>query len=142
MAVDLTLLPSVTPVLHYDDPEAALRWLVDTLGMTESWVSRAPDGSLQHAEVRWRSGFVSLNYARGEYGASRGATVSMTIETDAEVDALYERAVDSGARIVRPVGESGYHFYSFSVQDPEGNRWEVGTDGRLQELREQQSGGP
>jgi len=23
--------------------------------MTGSWVSRAPDGSLQHAEVRWRS---------------------------------------------------------------------------------------
>ena len=65
----------------------------------------------------------------------------MTIETKAEVDALYERAVDAGSRIVRPVGESGYHFYSFSVQDPEGNRWEVGTDGRLQELRDQQSGG-
>jgi uncharacterized glyoxalase superfamily protein PhnB len=140
MAVGLTLLPSVTPVLHYDDPGAALRWIVDALGLTESWVSRALDGSVQHAELRWRSGFVSINYARGEYPASRGASVSLTVETDAEVDALYERAVDFGARIVRPVGESGYYFYSFGVQDPEGNRWEIGTDGRLQELREQHAG--
>ena len=140
MAVDLNLTPSVTPVLHYDDTGAALRWLVEALGMTESWVSRAPDGTVQHAELRWRSGFVSINYARGEYAASRGASVSLTLETEAEVDTLHERAVAAGARIVRPIGESGYYFYSFSIEDPEGNRWEIGTDGRLQELREQQAG--
>lgn len=139
MAVDLSLLPSVTPVLHYDDPDAALRWLVDTLGLTESWVSRAPDGSVQHAELRWRSGFVSLNYARGGYRASRGAFVSLTLERE-DVDAHYERAVAAGAEIVRPIGESGYYFYGFAVRDAEGNTWEIGTDGRLQELREEQAG--
>jgi uncharacterized glyoxalase superfamily protein PhnB len=48
--------------------------------------------------------------------------------------------VAAGARIVRPLGESGYYFYSFGVSDPEGNTWEIGTDGRLQELREEQAG--
>jgi hypothetical protein len=52
MVVDLSLRPSVTPALHYDDTDAALRWLVDTLGLTVSWVSRADDGSVQHAELR------------------------------------------------------------------------------------------
>jgi hypothetical protein len=52
MAVDLNLMPRVTPVLHYNDPEAALRWLGETLGLTESWANRAADGKLENAEVR------------------------------------------------------------------------------------------
>jgi len=60
-------------------------------------------------------------------------------EKAAEVDALHEQAVAPGARIVRPTRESSYYFYNFSVQD-RGKRWEIGTDGRLRDLREQQAG--
>jgi uncharacterized glyoxalase superfamily protein PhnB len=72
---------------------------------------------------------------RRRIGAARRA--SLTLEREDEVDEHYERAVAAGARIVRPLGESGYYFYSFGVSDAEGNTWEIGTDGRLQELREQ-----
>ena len=134
MAVNVQLLPSVTPVLHYRDPDAAFRWLIDTLPLTESWANRAPDGSLQNAELRWRAGFVSINRARGDYEA-RPSSVWLTLETASEVDARYEHAVAAGAEVVRPLAESGYYFYSFTVRDPEGNDWMVGTDGRLHELR-------
>ena len=134
MAADLTLLPSVTPVLHYTDAEAALHWLVDTLGLRESWVNRAPDGTVQNAEARWRAGFVSINLARGPYEA-RPASISLTVPEKAEVDALYERAIAAGANVTVPLGESGYHFYTFTVVDPEGNTWMVGTEGGLTELR-------
>src|SRR5713226_1685391 len=60
MAVNVQLLPSVTPIIHYRDQDVAFRWLVDTLGLTESWVHADPDGSIQNAELRWRSGFVSI----------------------------------------------------------------------------------
>ena len=134
MAVDQTQLPSVTPVLHYNDPEAALRWLVDTLGLQESWVNRAPDGTLENAEVRWRAGFVSINLARGPYEV-RPASVWLTVPDTAQVDALHGRAVAAGANITVPLGESGYGFYTFTVVDPEGNTWMVGTEGGLSELR-------
>ncbi len=138
MAVDPNLLPSVTPVLHYNDPEAALRWLDETLGLTESWVNRAADGTLQNAEVRWRAGFVSINLARGPYEA-RPASVWLTVPETAEVDALHGRAVAAGANITVPLGESGYGFYTFTAVDPEGNTWMVGTEGGLTELRKQQA---
>jgi uncharacterized glyoxalase superfamily protein PhnB len=140
MAVDLELMPSVTPVLHYNDPEAALRWLGETLGLTESWANRAADGTLENAEVRWRAGFVSINLARGPYEA-RPASIWLTVPETAEVDALHGRAVAAGAKITVPLGESGYGFYTFTAVDPEGNTWMVGTEGGLTELREQQASG-
>ncbi len=134
MTVDLDLMPSVTPVLHYNDPEAALRWLGETLGLTESWVNRAADGALENAEVRWRAGFVSINLARGPYEA-RPASIWLNVPEAAEVDALHRRAVEAGANITVPLGESGYGFYTFTAVDPEGNTWMVGTEGGLTELR-------
>jgi uncharacterized glyoxalase superfamily protein PhnB len=139
MAVDLNRIPSVTPVLHYHDPEAALVWLGETLGLTESWANRAADGTLENAEVRWRAGFVSINLARGPYEA-RHASIWLTVPDRSEVDALHGRAVAAGANITVPLGESGYGFYTFTAVDPEGNTWMVGTEGGLTELRRSKPG--
>jgi uncharacterized glyoxalase superfamily protein PhnB len=89
---------------------------------------------LQNAELRWRAGFVSINLARGPYEA-RPASIWLTVPEAAEVDELHARAVAAGADITVPLGESGYHFYSFTTRDLGGTDWWVGTDGRLAELR-------
>ena len=49
-------MSSVWPVLHYDDTEAALRFLVDVVGFAESVVVRDDAGDVVHAELAWPGG--------------------------------------------------------------------------------------
>jgi uncharacterized glyoxalase superfamily protein PhnB len=51
---------SVYPTLRYDDAKAAIRFLVDTLGITEKSVMGSDDGTIGHAELGWDSGVVTL----------------------------------------------------------------------------------
>ncbi len=51
-----TPAPTVWPALRYDDAPAAVRFLVDVLGFTETLVVPGPEGSIAHAELRWPEG--------------------------------------------------------------------------------------
>ena len=42
-------------------------------------------------------------------------------------DAHHERAVAAGAKLVRPLEDTGYGSREYSVRDPEGNLWSFGT---------------
>jgi uncharacterized glyoxalase superfamily protein PhnB len=99
--------PTLTASLVHDDPREGIRWLVDVLGFRVATLYEAPDGDVAFAELVWRTGVVF-------------------------VDRLHDRAVASGADIVRPVHDArtpafpqGSH--QFDVRDPGGNLWTVGT---------------
>jgi uncharacterized glyoxalase superfamily protein PhnB len=42
-------------------------------------------------------------------------------------DALLERATAAGAEVARPMAEEDYGSRGFTVRDPEGNLWSLGT---------------
>ena len=44
-----------------------------------------------------------------------------------EPDALFKRAVASGATVVTELHDTDYGSRDFAVLDPEGNRWSFGT---------------
>ena len=44
---------SIIPTLRYDDPKAAIDFLVTALGFTEKNVMTADDGTIGHAELAW-----------------------------------------------------------------------------------------
>src|SRR5438105_13213078 len=43
--------PRVTPYLFYEDPGAAVDWLVEAFGFKERFRMAGPDGKVNHAEV-------------------------------------------------------------------------------------------
>jgi uncharacterized protein len=57
--------------------------------------------------------------------AFRGATLARMCRTDAEVDAVIERAVSIGARLLKPAHRTSYGGYSGYFADPDGHVWEA-----------------
>jgi uncharacterized glyoxalase superfamily protein PhnB len=51
--------PRIVPLLLYDDPNAAIDWLVDVLGLTEVIRWSMPDGKVGHSELE-RGGATQL----------------------------------------------------------------------------------
>ncbi|WP_433579264.1 VOC family protein [Nocardia brasiliensis] len=125
---------SVWPILHYNDTQAALRFLVDVLGFAE--VVAAPDehGDIAHAELRWPGGgalvFGSTKHTDTVHGVMRAGTSAVYIITDG-VDAVHQRVCDARGEILEPPHHttfgSGARSYTFTVRDPEGNLWTFGT---------------
>jgi uncharacterized glyoxalase superfamily protein PhnB len=140
MRTENVTLPSVTPALHYSDADAALAWLTVMLGLTESWVHRSEEGRVDHAELRWGRGLVSINYRRGHYDRYGPTNVLLLADEPAHVDAAYQRAAAAGADIVRTPHEDPTG-YGFTARDPEGNLWQISTD-TLDPLRERHRGRP
>jgi uncharacterized glyoxalase superfamily protein PhnB len=124
----------VFPLLWSDDVEGILNWCVSSLGLTESW--RAPwEKGLEHAEVLWPGGRVSINI-RSETTRETGPSgISLRVDDRDTVAALYDRAVGAGATILMGLTDSRVA-YSFTAVDPDGNQWWVNAEnGFLDELR-------
>ena len=124
--------PSIYPFIRYDDPAAAMKWLVDVLGFEEHSVDRGKDGAVGHAELKLGNGMVMLGAAEGNamgmkstraLGApSQGVYIVVT-----DPDARFARAKAAGAEIVRGLEDQDYGSRDFTVRDPEGNIWSFGT---------------
>jgi uncharacterized glyoxalase superfamily protein PhnB len=118
--------PSIYPVLRYDDPAAAIRFLIDAFGFTEHEIHRGPGGEIAHAELSFDNGMVMLGPSGGpEALFDTGAQSIYVVATD--VDALHDRAVAVGADNVYPLTDQDYGSRDFSAKDPGGNVWSFGT---------------
>jgi uncharacterized glyoxalase superfamily protein PhnB len=122
---------AVWPVLTYRDAPAAIAFLGDALGFEERACYAADDdpSSIVHAQLDWpHGGGVMLS------GADTGDPVFRQALGHASVylvcddpDALLERATAAGAEVARPMAEEDYGSRGFTVRDPEGNLWSLGT---------------
>jgi uncharacterized glyoxalase superfamily protein PhnB len=124
--------PQISGGLFYDDPEAAIDWLVKAFGFEVSALVRDPEGTMVYNELTLGSGRVSASRARAEFGQSSsprsagGAnTQSLYVYVD-DVDAHHEQAMACGAKVV---AELETHFYGdrgYSALDLEGHLWSFG----------------
>jgi uncharacterized glyoxalase superfamily protein PhnB len=129
-----TPLITVWPILHYDDTEAALRFLVAGLGFQEALVARDDGGRIVHAELRWPAGgtilFGSTTHLGGVHEQLPRGGSAMYIPTN-EVDTIFRRAVAQGAHLVQAPAHtrfgSGHDAYAATVRDLQGYLWTFGT---------------
>ncbi len=125
----------VFPLIWTDDVEGLLSWCVEVLGMTESWRAPGAEG-LEHAEVLWPGGRVSINVRTETTRETGPSGISLRIDNPDQVAALHERAVKAGADILMGLTDSRVA-YSFTALDPDGNQWWVNAEtGFLDELRD------
>ncbi len=138
---------TVIPALRYRDAPAAIEWLCSVLGFTRHAVYEGAGGVINHAELALGGGMIMLGSmkesekgkgnekAKEDEQARRfkapselgGAETSSAYIVVPDADAVYARAQAAGATIVRPLQQMEYGSREFTVSDPEGHSWSVGT---------------
>jgi uncharacterized glyoxalase superfamily protein PhnB len=130
-------IPTVSPMLAYEDAAAALAWLAEAFGFRERTRITMPDGSIGHAEMQVGDGVVMLaepdpsyqgpkRHAESCEAARRWSAVPYVIDGVhvyvGDVDAHFERARRAGAPILSAPEDAGYG-RSYRAGDLEGHRW-------------------
>ncbi|MFI5609196.1 VOC family protein [Amycolatopsis sp. NPDC051903] len=127
----MTPSPTVWPALRYDDAPAAIRFLVDVLGFTETLVVPGDERAVAHAELRWpEGGGVMLGSTGGPADAvhdtMKPGTGAVYVVSD-HVDDIHARVTASGADITLALHDTDYGSHTFSLRDAEGNSWTIGS---------------
>jgi len=123
--------PRLTPYLIVDGAGAAIDFYCSVLGATERMRMPAPDGRVGHAELQLGDSMIMLadeNAQMDSRGprAIGGTPVSLHVYVE-DSDAVFERAVQAGARALRAVEDRFYGDRSGQFEDPFGHRWDVST---------------
>src|SRR6187402_1421400 len=121
---------SVTPYLIISGAAKAIDFYVKALGATE--VMRLDHGGkIGHAEIKLGDSHVMLADEFPEMGArspqSLGGTPVGICLYVPNVDELFQRAVDAGAKVERPVQDQFYGDRSGTIVDPFGHKWTIAT---------------
>ena len=123
--------PRVMPYLIVDGAGAAIDFYCSVLGATERVRMPGPDGRIGHAELQLGDSMIMLADENAQMDvrgprAIGGTPVSLHVYVE-DSDAVFERAVQAGARALRAVEDRFYGDRSGQFEDPFGHRWDVST---------------
>jgi PhnB protein len=128
----------ITPMLSYEDGEAAIAWLRDAFGFEEVFRLEDDDGRVGHAELRLEGARVFLAAPTPEYRGPRRLAetcedvrrwreVPYVIDgvhvVVSDVDAHFRRAKEAGATLLSEPEDQSYGERIYRVEDVEGHRW-------------------
>jgi PhnB protein len=134
-------LHAVTPSMIVRDAPKALEFYKNAFGAEVRGVSKGPDGKIMHAQFRVGDSTIMLADEMPQYGSlsplSPGGGNSMSLYLYVEdADAVFQRAVDAGAKPVMPVADMFWGDRFGQVMDPFGYRWSIATRVRNMTLPE------
>jgi PhnB protein len=123
--------PQVTPYLHVDGASAAIEFYATVFGATERMRMPEPDGRIGHAELLIGDSLIMLSDEFPELGvrspkALGGTSVTLSVYVE-DVDGVFNRALEEGATVLRPIADQFYGDRSGTLEDPFGHRWIVAT---------------
>jgi uncharacterized glyoxalase superfamily protein PhnB len=130
--------PRISSAIFYDDPAAAIDWLVRAFGFEVRLKVEGEGGRIEHCELVYGDGLVMIGTA-GSGGRPEdkamvsprstggGNTQALSVFVD-DVEAHYARARAAGASIFRELATSDYgaEYWAdrtYGVRDPEGHMW-------------------
>ena len=121
----------VTPYLIVDGAAAAIDFYTSVLGATERMRMGGPEGKVGHAELEIGDSVIMLADEHPEMNArgprsTGGTPVSLHMYVE-DVDSVFDRAVEAGAKSLRPVEDQFYGDRLGSFEDPFGHHWSVAT---------------
>ncbi len=122
---------SVTPYLIVRGGAAALAFYAEAFGAKERMRLDMPGGKIGHAEIDIGDSCVMLADEHPEMGAVSpktigGTAVGMCLYVE-DCDAVFARAVATGATVERPLADQFYGDRSGTVVDPFGHKWTIAT---------------
>ena len=122
---------AATPYLIVKGAAEAIEFYKRAFGATELLRMADPQGRVGHAEIKIGDSVIMLadeHPAMGYRGPRSlgGSSVSILLYLE-DVDMVFERAVKTGARALRPVANQFYGDRSGTLEDPFGHVWTVAT---------------
>lgn len=120
-----------TPYLCVKGASDAIAFYVRAFGAVETMRLAEPGGRIGHAEIRIGEARLMLSDEFPEEGVASpstlgGSPVAIHLYVG-DVDALAERAVAAGAKLLRPIEDQFYGDRSAALLDPFGHRWLFAT---------------
>lgn len=131
----MTTRSTVIPTLRYRDAQAAIDWLCNVLGFRVHASYPGPNNTIGHAELVVNGGMIMMgSHKDDEYGKGFKSPGELgNVETRStylvvkDAEAVWHRAQAAGAQVVRPLQATDYGSHEFTIKDPEGHSWSVGT---------------
>ncbi|HEV3094829.1 MAG TPA: VOC family protein [Solirubrobacteraceae bacterium] len=123
--------PQLMPYLIVEGAAEAIEYYKGALGASERMRMDAPGGRVGHAELQIGDAVVMLADANPDMDmpgqrSIGGTPVTLHLYVE-DADAVFERAVQAGAKSLRPMEDRFYGDRSGQFEDPYGHRWNVAT---------------
>lgn len=118
--------------LRVKNAGAAIEFYSRAFGATEKMRLTEPGGRIGHAELDFGGTVIMLSEEYPEFellgpGTLGQTTVAIHLHVD-DCDALIERAVAEGAKLLRGPSDAFYGERSGTVRDPFGHEWLIGHE--------------
>src|SRR5215472_15081999 len=112
------------------DAPRAIEFYKEAFGATELTSLNDPGGQFIHAQIRIGDSQVDIAPEQGDYNRSPqslgGSAVPIELYVE-DVDAVAQRAIAAGAKVIFPIADQFYGDRSGRLQDPFGHMWIVST---------------
>jgi PhnB protein len=113
---------TVTPYLVVTGVARLIEFTKQVFGAEETFLSRRPDGSIAHAEVKIGNSKIMLG--EGQNYKSFPGMLHLYME---DCDGIYRRAMEAGAKSLREPADQLHGDRMAGVEDPFGNQWWIAT---------------
>ena len=127
--------PPLSPMLAIRDAAGAVEFYKRAFGAVEVMRLADPNGKLVHGEFTIGDALVMVAEENPEYNRSPqtlgGTSVILNVYVP-DVDALFERAVAAGAKVIFPLSNQFYGDRTGRLEDPFGHMWIFST--RVEEI--------
>jgi PhnB protein len=122
---------TATPYLVLNNASQAIDFYKKAFGAQEIMRMPGPGGKIMHAEIKIGTSPIMLADENPQMNARSpktigGSPISIYLYVE-NCDEIVKRAVDSGAKLVRPVENQFYGDRSGGVEDPFGYQWYIAT---------------
>lgn len=123
-------LHTMTPQLTLDNAAQGIDWYKKAFGAEEIYRSIDPSGKVMHAQVKiGNSSFfcndVMMESHKGPKGYG-GSPAAFWLYVN-DCDALFSRAVDTGAKVAEPMRDQFWGDRAGLITDPAGYSWWIAT---------------
>jgi len=124
---------TVTPYLVLRDAKGAMEFYRRAFGAETKTSMPAPDGRIMHAEMKIGNSMVFMADEFPEWSPETkspqtvGCVTGSTFLYVPDVDTVFKRAVDAGAKVVMPVTDMFWGDRFGKVTDPYGHHWGIAT---------------
>jgi PhnB protein len=127
MATQVKYIPdghhTVSPYIVVPGVAKLIDFAKQAFSATDVYVSKRPDGTVQHAEIKIGDSIVMM----GDGGENVKTFLGMLHLYVEDVDAVYQRALNAGAKSLREPADQPYGDRSGGVEDTFGNQWWIST---------------
>jgi len=118
------------PYLRAENAKKAISFYSDVFGVTEKYRLEEPNGRIGHAELQFGESTIMISDPFPDLGINaldpEGPSVNLIHVHVDDADAVVEKALKHGARIVRALEDQFYGERSGTIRDPFGYDWKIG----------------